>query len=594
MAVVHLLITLLEHFGLIVSATFLLLSWNAFRKLVLKETSLIDKCILILFFGAFGVIGTYAGTPMMGAIANLRAIGVITGGLFGGPLVGAGAGLIAGGHRFLIDPGGFTSIPCGLSTFLEGLAAGLLSLRLKEKVLNWRVAAFLGIAGESVHMLITLALARPFAEAWALVQVVALPMILINSFGAGLFVQIIRFVLEDRQRRESLQAQKALDIANRTVSYLRTGLNVESADATAGIIFRGLSVGAVSITDDKHILSFIGAGEDHHRAGQEFQTRATKEVIQKGRSVFLKSRDEIGCRVTDCPLQSAIIVPLKKGRTIIGALKFYGTKKVPLSQTNFQIAMGLANLFSTQLELEDIQINSQLLARAEIRRLQSQINPHFLFNSLNTIVSFCRTDAEKARELILELSNYLRKDLKHDNGFISVADELEQVKSYLSIEHARFGERIRASVDVEEECQSWPIPPLIIQPLVENSVKHGLCGREQGGIVKVSIARTNGSLLVSVEDDGIGMDQETINRVFSKKADEVNGTAGGIGLRNINQRLEHVYGPQYRLEISSSLQGGTSVWMKIPRFSPIMETPECSRPDCFEKKDERRNAQKRR
>ncbi len=579
MAIIKLLITLFEHFGLIVSAAFLLLSWGAFRKLVLKETSLSDKVILILFFGAFGVVGTYAGTPLMGAIPNLRAIGVITGGLFGGPLVGAGAGLIAGGHRFLIDPSGFTSIPCSLSTLMEGLAAGLLSLHLKEKVLNWRVAALLGIVGETAHMLITLALARPFAEAWALVQVVSLPMILINSFGAGIFVQIIRFVLEDRQRRESLQAQKALDIANRTVSHLRTGLNMDSARATAGIILKHISVAAVSITDENRILAFVGAGNDHHRAGQKLQTRSTGHVIETGKPAFLKSREKIGCGAVNCPLESAIIVPLKKADAIIGTLKFYGNKKVALNRIDFQLALGLANLFSTQLELEDIQLNAQLLARAEIKRLQSQINPHFLFNSLNTMVSFCRTNSEKARELILELSTYLRRNLRQNQSVIPVAEELQQVRSYLSIEQARFGERIRVSMDIEEGCQDWPIPPLIIQPLVENAIKHGICGREDGGSIRVGISRTNGNLSISVEDDGVGMDREVLDRVFSKETGDLEEKSGGIGLRNINQRLEHVYGSLNRLKIKSSTLKGTTIQMKIPPSSPVFETPTPSRAD---------------
>lgn len=225
MTITGLLITLFENFGIIAAAAFLLLSWGAFRKLVLKETTLKDKFVLILFFGTFGILGTYVGVPIEGAIANLRAIAVITAGLFGGPLVGMGAGLIAGGHRILIDIGGFTYIPCGLSTFLEGLAAGLISARLKDKesVLNWRLAVLIGFVGESLHMLMVLALARPFSSALDLLRIISIPMILINALGAGLFVQIINIVLRDRVRRASIQAQKALDIANKTVrSQIRT------------------------------------------------------------------------------------------------------------------------------------------------------------------------------------------------------------------------------------------------------------------------------------------------------------------------------------------------------------------------------------
>lgn len=568
MAIQELLVNLLERFGLVVAAAFILLSWGAFRKLVLKETTSREKFTLILFFGAFGILGTYAGVPILGAIANVRAMAVITAGLFGGPIVGMGAGLIAGGHRLLIDIGGFSAIPCGLATFLEGLAAGYISVRLKEGVLNWRVAALIGIIGESTHMLIVLALARPFADAWALVKLISIPMILVNSLGAGLFVEIIRVVLKDRERIGSIQAQKALTIANQTVSHLRSGLNFESAKSAAQIIFNHISVAAVSITDDTHILAFIGAGEDHHRAGQVIQTKSTSKVIKTGKPLFLKDKAKVGCTVAQCPLQSAITVPLRKSKNIVGALKLYGNQDIHLNEIDLQIALGLADLFSTQLELEDIQLKNQMLARAEIRRLQSQINPHFLFNSLNTITSFCRTDPEKARELILEFSRYLRKNIEGNRDFIRIAEELQQIKSYLSLEQARFGGQIEAHVDIEEGCEEWPIPPLIIQPLVENAIKHGLLGQDNAGSIQVEITRHKGELHISVQDDGIGIEPKLVDHLLRKNRLEDHN--GGIGIKNINQRLEQIYGPQYRMVMDSRPERGTTVHLRIPRTSSVV------------------------
>lgn len=567
MTITELLIKLFENFGIIVAAAFLLLSWGAFRKLVLKETSLRDKFVLVLFFGAFGILGTYVGVPVEGAIANLRAMAVITAGLFGGPLVGIGAGLIAGGHRVLIDIGGFTCIPCGLSTFLEGLAAGLISARLKDKesILNWRLAVVIGIAGETIHMLMVLAFARPFENALHLVEIISVPMILLNSVGAGLFVEIIRSVLKDREKRASIQAQKALKIANLTVRHLRSGLNLETAGATAKIIFNNISAAAVSITDNEDILAFIGAGEDHHKTGQKIQTRSTKVVVDTGKPLFIKNKSKIGCDVADCPLQSAIIVPLKKSGNIIGALKLYGDKKIPLNRIDFQIGSGLANLFSTQLELEDIQLKTQLLAQAEIKRLQSQIRPHFLFNSLNTITSFCRTNPGKARELLMDLSSYLRKSLENHKDFVTVADELQQVKSYLAIEKARFGERINISIEIEPGCEGWPVPPLIIQPLVENAVRHGITVKEDGGSVQITVSKPNSELHVSVRDDGVGMNKKQREDIFRKNNLEY--SSEGIGLKNINQRMEQIYGPQYKIVIESGMESGTIVKLKIPMAS---------------------------
>ncbi len=570
MTVLHLLITLAEHFGLIVGIAFLLLSWGTFQKILFKQSTRVEKFLLILFFGAFGVFGTYMGVPIQNAIANLRAIGVIAGGLFGGPIVGIGAGLIAGGHRILIDIGGFTSIPCGLSTLLEGLAAGLISIRLKENILDWRVAVIIGILGESAHMLITLALAKPFADAWALVSVIAIPMISVNSIGAGLFVQIIRFVLKDREKRSAIQARKALNIANNTVRFLRSGLTRESAEATVKIIYDQISVAAVSITNSTHILAFTGAGVDHHQAGKMITTVSILKALRTGKPIFLKTGIKIGCKVPGCPLKSAIIIPLRKGKTVIGALNLYGDKNIRLNNIDFQIAMGLADLFSTQLELEDIQLNSQLLAQAEIKHLQSQINPHFLFNSLNTIGSFCRTNADKARELIHELASYLRTNFRDNGSFIKVSEELEQVRSYLSIEQARFGERIRVSMDIESGSEEWPVPPLTIQPLVENAVKHGLSGLENGGRVSISVSQCNGELHVLVQDDGVGMDTERIEKIFTRNGLE--DKTSGIGLNNINQRLERIYGPEYKLQIDSQPEHGTSVHLKVPGTSTIKQT----------------------
>lgn len=562
MQVLHLFITLFQNFGLIIAAAFLLLSWSSFQRLVLKETTPVDKLILILFFGTFGILGSYAGVPIQGAIANLRASSVITAGLFGGPLVGFGAGIIAGGHRVLIDVGGFTSIPCGLATVLEGLVAGWVATRLARNSLDWRAAFSIGLLGETFHMGTILAIARPFTDALALVKIIALPMIFMNAIGAALFVKIIRSVLKDQERQASLQAQKALDIANRTVSHLRSGLTRESAHATARIILKETSVAAVSITDDSTILAYVGAGLDHNSPGEKIRTATTFRVLETGRPAFLRNKNQIGCNESNCPIHSTIVVPLRKSDQIVGTLKLHGDQDNHLNKIDLQIALGLANLFSTQLELEDIQIQAQLLSRAEIKHLQSQINPHFLFNSLNTIASFCRTNSDRARELILELANYLRRNIRDNRHLISLSEELEQVKSYLAIEKARFGDRIQFTIDVEPDSEGCLLPPLVIQPLVENAVKHGIAGQEQDGLVQVGAVRSNGYLDVWVQDNGIGISPVQLDEILRKDGESM--ATNCIGLKNVNRRLEHLYGPQYKLKIDSRPQAGTVVFFRVP------------------------------
>ncbi|QGY41953.1 transcriptional regulator [Pseudodesulfovibrio cashew] len=527
-----------------------------------SEDSRSRTMLITILFGLFGILGTYTGNAVFDSVANLRAMVVISGGLFGGPVVGIGAGLIAGVHRIVTDLAGFSAWPCGIATAVEGLAAGLLCMRLGDKALNWRIAAGLALVGESLHMGLVLLMSRPFPDAVALVKLIAPPMLLVNAFGAALFVEVINLFSRDRERRESLHAQIILDIANMAVSYLRLGLSLETAAATAEIIYSRVGVAAVAITDTRDVLAHVGAGDDHHLAGRAIRTNATREVIRTGESTFMHSSDAIGCNHPDCPMTSAIIVPLKKNDEIVGTLKFYGSRTRPLNATLYEVARGLANLFSTQVELEEIQIKEQMLAHAEIRRLHAQINPHFLFNSLNTITSFCRTNSERARELLMDLSLYMRRNLDLSRGFIPLGDELEQVRSYLAIEQARFGDRIAVEMEIEEGCEAWPIPPLVIQPLVENAIRHGVLGRKQGGSVRLSAGRENGHLKVTVADDGVGMDAETLDRVLSREYAD-SGT-GGIGLHNCLSRLEHIYGSQYSPSVESAPGEGTSIVLRVP------------------------------
>lgn len=556
--ILSLLITLLERFGLMLAAAFLIMTFGTIRNLELKPTNRRSTLLMILLFGFMGILGTYSGGQVQASVANLRAMSVITGGLVGGPLVGAGAGLIAGLHRNLIDLSGFSALPCGLATFLEGLVAGLLARRLANPV-DWKPAAAIAFVGECCHMVLVLILARPFGDAVSLIQVIALPMISINTIGAALFTHTLRLMGLHREKRDSTQAQHILAIAHATVAHLRNGLSLETAQAVARIIFARVSVAAVAITDSTQVLAHLGAGDDHHLPGKRILTRSTRKVLENGKPVFLKKRSDIGCDHPGCPFVSAIIVPLRKGGNIVGCLKFYGTRKTELDAIRFEIAKGLAALFSTQLELEDIQIKERLLAREEIRRLQAQINPHFLFNALNTIASFCRTNSLHARELLQDLAVFMRKNLHSGKGVVPLSDELDHVRAYLAIEQARYGGRINARIEVGPGCVDWPTPSFLIQPLVENGVRHGIAGREEGGTVTLSARIMDGELHITVEDDGVGMPEDRPEELLAS-----NGDGECIGVANCNRRLKQIYGSAYGLQIQSSPGQGTLVALRIP------------------------------
>ena len=562
MSVFELFITLIERFGLIVAGCFILMHFSAFRKIILKRANPGEKFLIALLFGGFGIVGTYIGVPILGGIANLRGMAVITAGLLGGPLVGMGAGLIAGGHRFML--GGFTALPCGLATSLEGLLAGLISIYLiKENKIDWNTAFAFGVIGESFHMLIVLLISKPFSDALALVEVISFPMIILNSIGAAIFIEIVNIVLREEEKAGAIQAQKALKIARKTIGYLRTGLNFQSAEETVRIIHKMTDVTAVAITDHNKILAYKGSGEDHHNVGKEEFTSATANAIQTGRYKIVNNKADIGCPVPDCPLHCGVIVPLKKKGNVVGTLKLYRGKGSRISQVDVELATGLAHLFSTQLELEEIQQQAQLLNRAEIKALQAQINPHFLFNALNTIVSFCRTDIEKARELLIHLGNFFRSTLKDGNKeLVSLEKELENLRSYLIIEEARFGDRIKISYKLNHGNDKWYIPQFTLQPLVENAIKHGLSHNDNGGIITIETRKMNGNLQLIIEDNGIGISKENLEKILD--AGRASQDGHGIAITNINQRLKFIYGPEYQITIKSKKGSGTKIYLKIP------------------------------
>ncbi|WP_027192488.1 LytS/YhcK type 5TM receptor domain-containing protein [Fundidesulfovibrio putealis] len=560
----ELFLNLSQRFGLLLAGGFAIMTVTSLDKLgPRRDRPMWATLLLVVLFGLFGVLGTYTGNAVFKSFANLRAMVVVTAGLFGGPGVGFGVGFIAGAHRYLIDIGGFSALPCGLATLLEGTVAGLIARRYGGNSLDWRLAMGLCLAGETLHMGLVLLFSQPLVEAVALVQVIALPMIVFNSLGAALFVKALDLQMRFKQAQDRDLARQILSIANQTVGYLRSGLTVDSAKATAAIIMHEAQVAAVAVTSGQTILAHAGEGEDHHQSGGIVLTQATQRVIESGEPVFIRGKSEIACSERGCPLSEAIIVPLRKGQTILGCLKLYGTHRLPLDETLFELAKGLADLFSTQLELEDIGIKNQLLAHAEIRRLQAQINPHFLFNSLNTIASFCRTAPAQARELLLDLSRYMRRNLDSSRGLIRLSEEVDQTRAYLAIEQARFGERIKADIDLGPGAQDCLVPPLLIQPLVENAVRHGILAKEEGGLVRLTAWRENGHLLVEVHDDGAGMQDDQVRAISS--AGTLESLTEGIGARNSNQRLVQLFGPDYGLNVVSTVGEGTSISLRIPQ-----------------------------
>lgn len=575
---ITLLPLMLERVGILVIVAFLLSQLKSFRQIFQHEHGLAGKTLLVAVFGIFGIISNYTGieihrSSIVGeswqlavgpdsAIANTRIMGVGIGGLLGGPFVGLGVGMIAGLHRYTL--GGFTAGSCAISSILAGVAAGYIGRWYrKRRAITPAFAVLVGVTMEIIQMAIILLVTKPFEIAWELVQLIGIPMIVINGFGTLLFMFIIQSILREEERTRALQTHQAFRIADQTLPFFRQGLNPDSCKEVSKIMLKLTEADAVAITNDHGVLAHVGAASDHHVPMQGLATGLTKRVLDQGKVITAKSKDEIFCFHENCPLQAAVVLPLQVHQKTVGTLKLYFTHPSQLSEVEQELAEGLAKLFSTQLELAEAELQSKLLKDAEIKALQAQVHPHFLFNAINTISALCRTDAKEARKLLLELSIFFRSNLQGARQMlIPLEKELEHVKAYLSLEQARFPNKYHVVFNIEPGLEMVPIPPFTMQPLVENAIRHAFSRVKKCGEVTVSAYESEEKMYIEVKDNGNGISSENLESLGKQTVQSKEGT--GTALYNIRERLEGIYGDKADFRIKSKQGEGTTIQIIVP------------------------------
>lgn len=511
-----------------------------------KKYSKKDVFILSCFFSILAIIGTYTGADYRGAIVNVRNIGVVVGGILAGPEVGILAGFIAGLHRLFIDVDPITTIPCATATMIGGFITAYLYKKCNEK--NFYLYGFLGgFLVENLSMLLILVMGKDFELAKDIVSNIYFPMILANAVGVSIVLLIIQDIIEEKDIIAGKQAKLSLEIANKTLPYFRNG---ESLNEVCKIISDSLGAKAVVITNEKYITASYSTSEDFKIAHTDIKSEVTKKVLRTGKICIIGQCDDV--KYFQCvtgKIKSCIISPLLQGDKVSGTLKIYFDTKESVTASNQYLVEGLSLLISTQLELSSVENLKTMAKEAELKALQTQINPHFLFNALHTTSFFVRKDPNKAREIIIDLSTYLRYNLENACKLVSLEMELEQVKAYFNIEKARFGDKISLNIDVDENVKNINIPSLIIQPLVENSIKHGLLKKREGGFVNIIAKKENKGCLITIEDNGIGIDQKIIDNL-DDRIDK------NIGLKNVHNRIKLIYGKGLVVE---RLENGTKI-----------------------------------
>ena len=221
------------------------------------------------------------------------------------------------------------------------------------------------------------------------------------------------------------------------------------------------------------------------------------------------------------------------------------------------VAMAIKIWNNTRIEM-NLEQNQQLLLKARMDALTSQINPHFLFNTLNTVSSLIRFDPDMARGVVLKLSNILRRLLRKHETFVPLREELEFIDNYLDIEVIRFGrDKLQIFKEIDEQTLETFVPSMLLQPMVENSIKHGLAPRLEGGQIHLRTRHVDGRLLIEVSDNGMGIPPERLADVYG----------GGIGISNVHERLRLLYGDQFKMDIRSQEGQGTQIHIEIPELA---------------------------
>jgi two-component system LytT family sensor kinase len=355
----------------------------------------------------------------------------------------------------------------------------------------------------------------------------------------------------------------ALYTASLAARALRQGLDTDSA-GTAAPFLRGLTgtEGVAVFDGDGRLLASDPPGDPANDPPNETLwtptvldacERAARESVSGERRVLTHARTST---VVAQPL-------LAESGDALGVLVVVTTRSPAPGLLG---AVGeVARYAASQIELAELDASRARLDRAEVLALRAQISPHFIYNALNTIASFVRTDPDRARELILEFADFTRYSFRTAGQYTTLAEELRNIDRYLTLERARFGDALTVRLQVAPEVLNVVVPFLALQPLVENAVRHGFAG-QGGGEIDI-IARDEGSdCVITVEDDGVGMDPDTLRAGPGDALADDNKDSAHVGLTNVDHRLRAAFGNDYGLVVETAIGAGTKVVMRVPKF----------------------------
>lgn len=330
---------------------------------------------------------------------------------------------------------------------------------------------------------------------------------------------------------------------------LRGGLNGHDVARAARHFRVLLGSAAVAIVADDETVAIDGVADGLEASALRIAAR----VRESGkRQVFPKPDGEE---------LEAVGAPIVVDGAVVGAVVAFAS---PVRAALVRAAGEVADWCAAQVELGELDASRTALAEAELRSLRAQISPHFIYNALTAIASFIHVDPERARDLVLEFADFTRYSFRRQGEFTTLAEELQSIHSYLTLERARFGDRLEVTLRIAPETLSTVIPFLSVQPLVENAVRHGLEPGEGGGMIRIASVDDGTHTEITVEDDGVGMDPESLRTLLTSAVDGAH-----VGLRNVDTRLRQMYGSDGGLVVETNTGAGTLVRMRVPKSQPM-------------------------
>ncbi|MFQ6393909.1 sensor histidine kinase [Nocardia sp. KC 131] len=354
----------------------------------------------------------------------------------------------------------------------------------------------------------------------------------------------------------------ALHIASLAARPLRQGLTDQSAQESAPHLRALTGAEALGVADpDGTLLAWDGP---HSDLAEHFADAARRAMATE-RPVLVSGSDHVEHAGRTLIAQPLLI----ENSGVAGALGVVTTGQPGPGRLG--AVAEVARYACGQLELAELDASRARLDRAEVRALRAQISPHFIYNALNTVASFVRTDPDRARELILEFADFTRYSFRAAGEFTVLADELRNIERYLALERARFGDALEVRLQIAPEVLGVVLPFLALQPLVENAVRHGLAGAARGGTVSIIALDAGTDCVISVEDDGIGMDPDVLrsgalDAIETGTGPAASGESAHVGLANVDDRLRAAFGNDYGLIVETAQGAGTKVSLRVPKF----------------------------